>query len=207
MRRPRRGSCRYGSLGLVGCLVAIAIPETALAESCHITAIPASPVTVGTSSNLTSGCTGTPTLIQWTSSLASCAPNTGNATTCNFPTAGTAHISVKATYAGSLGGSFTVSDHPADDGQGIALSHHRRPRHADHGRTLVVARVRLHGRADADPVDVVARELRTDDRRVDDLQLRDRRQCGRDRQGHLCGQLRRQLRRDRQLQHEGECAA
>ncbi len=112
MRRPRRGVCRYGSLGLIGCLVAIAVPTAAAAETCNISAVPPGPVQPGAYADVSANCTDGPTLIAWSSSLASCVPATGPTTVCSFPTVGGAVLTVQASYAGSFGGSFAGDSYP-----------------------------------------------------------------------------------------------
>src|SRR5207249_5941853 len=75
----------------------------AAAPSCYIKATPPGPVQPGAWADVSAGCSDSPTLIQWSSSLASCSPLIGPNTVCNFPTAGTALLSVAASYGGSFG--------------------------------------------------------------------------------------------------------
>src|SRR5947207_9950712 len=110
MRRTRRACCRYGSLTLLECLLAIAVPDAASGQTCDISATPPSPVQPGAWADLSAGCTGGPSLIQWSSSLASCSPLIGPNTVCNFPTEGTAFVSVSASYGSSFGGCFGAFD-------------------------------------------------------------------------------------------------
>jgi hypothetical protein len=106
-RRPR---CRYGALSLLGCLLAIAIPREAWAQTCDITAVPPGPVKPGALAEFSSGCTGAPTSIEWSSCLANCAPSAGPVTVCNFPSSGTSVITANAAYSDGFGGSFYASD-------------------------------------------------------------------------------------------------
>src|SRR5205823_1983448 len=73
---------------------------------------PPSPVQPGAWADLSAGCTGGPSLIQWSSSLASCSPLIGPNTVCNFPTEGTAIVSVSASYGRSFGGCFAFGTYP-----------------------------------------------------------------------------------------------
>ena len=111
MRKTRRVYCRYGSLTLIECLLAIAVPEIAMAQagpSCSITANPQSPVQVGSSSTLNATCFPAPLAINWSSSNASCsspvASSFGGSITCAFPTVGTATVTATPFYGGSFSG-------------------------------------------------------------------------------------------------------
>ena len=108
--RGRRPHCRYGTLTLLGCLLAIAIPPEASAETCNITSVPPGPVKLGAFAELSANCTGAPVAIQWDSSLADCSPSYGPVTVCNFPAQATAHVSVQASYAGCVGPAFDTYD-------------------------------------------------------------------------------------------------
>src|SRR5262245_40348056 len=84
-RVANRGSCRYGSLGLLGCLLAIALPDAASAQvlSCSIS-VPTA-VAQGTSATYTANCSPGATAYFWSSCIASCTPTNQQATVCTFP--------------------------------------------------------------------------------------------------------------------------
>ena len=117
MRKRRNVHRRYGSLGLLGCLLSIAVPEIARAqvESCTIRPSTPGPVQVGATATMTAVCTGSPVDYTWNSSLATCSPLTGNAqtassTTCTFPAAGTGAIRLLAHYnSGCFSGCFATA--------------------------------------------------------------------------------------------------
>ncbi|MFO1413950.1 MAG: choice-of-anchor D domain-containing protein [Burkholderiales bacterium] len=105
---------RYGSLSLLECLLAIANSDPTAAQSCQLSATPASPIAVATSATLTATCTPAPTVVSWTSCLATCGSATydscfGIATaSCYFPCIGSASVTVTPTYGGCfLGGAAT----------------------------------------------------------------------------------------------------
>ena len=114
-RIARRGSCRYGSLGLLGCLLAIALPDAASAQglSCSISGPTA--VAQGTSATYTANCSPGATTYFWSSCLANCSPTNQQTTVCSFPfpISGpafyNASIGVNASFAGCLFGSASIS--------------------------------------------------------------------------------------------------
>lgn len=116
MRRQRCRSWRYGSLSLLGALLAIALPAPAGVESCNVTADPTGPVQPGAYVDFRSECTGAPIATYWSGwggsllNTAYCAPVGGPETTCNFPFTGAAIVTASAAYPDGYGGSYLVSD-------------------------------------------------------------------------------------------------
>jgi hypothetical protein len=114
MRRPRRGSGRYGSLSLLGALLAIALPAPAGVETCVISAEPPGPVRPGAYADFRVACTGEPLGFSWSSSFgpgyAYCSPGDGPDTTCYFPNAGVATVQAAASYRDEYGGCYLVQD-------------------------------------------------------------------------------------------------
>ena len=116
MRKRRGTRCSYGSLTLLECLLAIAVPEIAAAQSCPISANPGSPVTVGSASILTATCGvgvgGAPTFVSWSwnPSMTSCSSprqsSFSSQVLCTFHTAGSTTLQVTP-YYGCFVGSTT----------------------------------------------------------------------------------------------------
>lgn len=114
MRRPRRGSRRYGSLSLLGALLAIAMPAPAGVETCVISAEPPGPVRPGAYADFRVACTGEPLGVSWSGSFppvyAYCSPGVGPDTTCYFPNAGVATVQAAASYRDEYGGCYLVQE-------------------------------------------------------------------------------------------------